>query len=481
MTLELVQDGADEAEPDKKLQSEFWKKNGWRMGIASYATFASRGRVPWYPYRWLKDVAARIWEPLRKGGARIIINAPPRHGKTCLISHWLPTWYLETYPEKQIILTSYGGSIAGEWGGKVRDEFELNPFCLTRLRMDSKARENWSTQEGGGMTTSGISGPLTGRGFSLGIIDDIHKDWEEAMSPLARERIIDWFNATFYTRMEPSASIVTIQTRWQEGDLSGYLINSHHDKWTVLKYPAIAEDENDLLGRQPGEALCPERYDIDRLESIKKTLGSYIFAGLYQQRPAPLLGGMIQRAWLRYWSELPTRIDQWIQSWDLTFKATGSSYAVGQVWARAGACYYLVDQVRGKWDFIEQVKQIIALSRQYPQATEKCIEDAADAQAVKSTLQAAVPGIVLVPARGSKEARLASVLGLCEAGNVYLPAHAEWREDLTLELTTFPTSLNNDQVDAFSHALARLSSSTTFDFAGLRLPDEGLRSNPWEF
>jgi predicted phage terminase large subunit-like protein len=467
-----------EQKPSSGFLSEKAKKEIWRLGIASYAKWASMGRRPWYPYAWLLKIAQIIRFAIVVGGARYIINAPPRHGKSEFCSHWLPTWFLDLWPEKQVMLTSYGGDFAAEWGRKVRDEFIMNEFTWTNLRADSKAVATWQTPEGGGMTCAGVGGPITGRGADLVIIDDPHKNWEEAMSPTARERVIDWFNSTLYTRLEPDASIIVIQTRWHEDDLTGYLLDRHDDDWELLRFPALAEDDEDLLARAEGEALCPERYSAERLEEIKK-IGSYIFAGLYQQRPAPLLGGIVKRPWFKYWTEMPEQIDEWFQVWDLTFKATGTSFVVGETWARSGANAYLVDQIRDKMDFLEQVRQIKVMAKRWPKAATKLIEDAADAQAVKATLDDAVPGIILVPAKGSKEARLAAVAGVIESGNVYLPEGAEWLDDYLTEVTTFPGTVNDDQVDATTMALDRLIQST-YD-TDISLPSVGQRDNPWSF
>jgi predicted phage terminase large subunit-like protein len=450
----------------------------WRFGIASYAAYASQGRKPWYPYLWVAYLAQRLYPSLMRGGARIIVNAPPRHGKSEIVSHWLPTWYIERFPYKQIILASYGGEFAGEWGKKVRDEFAMNKYCCAKLRTDSRAVESWMTEDGGGMKTAGIGGPITGRGANLVILDDVHKNWEEAMSPVARERVIDWFNSTLYTRLEPNASIIQIATRWHEADLSGFLMDKHEDVWELIRFPALSEGDGDVLGRVEGEALCPERFPKEKLENIKKVVGSHIFAGLYQQRPAPLLGGIVKRDWFRYWDELPKDPDEFIQTWDLTFKATGTSYAVGQVWCRKGANCYLIDQVRGKMDFLEQQRQLKVMWKRYPGALDKILEDAADAQAVKSALDATVPGIILQRASGSKEARLSAVAGAIESGNVYLPRKAEWLDDFLQEVTTFPGTVNDDQVDAMSLALDRLVQKS-YD-VNLGLPMEGVRQNPWE-
>jgi predicted phage terminase large subunit-like protein len=454
------------------------RSEAWRLMFWKYAETVSKQRKPWLPYAWSVDLAKHIQQVVLKPDGRLIVNAPPRHGKSMTTSHWLPTWYLDTWPKRRVGLASYGGDFANEWGKVVRDEFVMNDSTWTKLRTDSKAMGSWMTVEDGGMKCAGVGGPLTGRGFNLVIIDDPHKNWEEAMSAQARERVIEWFNATLYTRLEPGASIVLIQTRWHENDLTGYLLDRHADDWQLIRYPALAEDEHDILNRELGEALCPERYSKKRLEEIEQTLGSYIFAGLYQQRPAPLLGGMIKKQWFNYYDFLPEDLDEWIQTWDLTFKATGTSYVVGQVWARKDSRYYLIDCIRAKMGFHDQVKAILNLSARYPQAQTKVIEDAADAQAVKSTLHGDIPGIVLSPALGSKEARLAAVLGVIESGNVFLPRRVKWLDDFVNEAVTFPNALNDDQVDAMTLALNRFvkhSIDTNWLF-----PTGGLQSNPWK-
>jgi predicted phage terminase large subunit-like protein len=460
------------------------RPDAWRLMFWKYAEEMSKQRKPWLPYAWSLDMAKRIQRTVLKPNGRLILNAPPRHGKSFTTSHWLPTWYLDMWPKRRIGFTSYGGDFASDWGKSVRDEFLMNNNTWTKLRTDSKARGSWLTTEDGGMKCAGVGGPLTGRGFDLVIIDDPHKNWEEAMSPQARERVIEWFNATLYTRLEPGAVIIVIQTRWHESDLTGYLINEHRDDWEVIRYPALAEDDSDILGRKEGEALCPERFTAERLEDMKATMGSYIFAGLYQQRPAPLQGGMVSKDWFKFHEPAITanniKFDEVIQTWDLQFKATGTSYVVGQVWGRKGADAYLLDQKRAKMGFNEQMRAIAVMSARWPDAHTKYIEDAADAQAVKSTLQNEIPGIVLLPAKGSKEANLAAVVGMIESGNVYLPLGVDWLESYLIELSTFPNAVNDDQVDATSMALKKLQKNNASNIL-FNIPQTGTRESPWRF
>jgi predicted phage terminase large subunit-like protein len=421
------------------------KKELWRLGIASYAAVASQGRTNWKPYLWLRYLARELLDAIMQKNARIMVHAPPRHGKSEFCSIWLPIWYLDNNPLGRVILTTYGASLAYRMSRRVRDELDTNPLSWTKLKHDSKAVDEWSTQAGGGLIAAGVDGPITGKGGDLIIIDDPHKDEVEALSETYRQKVINWYKGTLYSRREPGASIIIIQTRWHEDDLSGYLLRQQKedplaDKWKVISFPAIAEEEEDVLGRQEGDALCPERWPEDALFQIKHTLGSYYFASQYQQRPVPLEGGMLKKEWFRYFRELPEDPDEWIQTWDLTFKATGTSYVSGNVWCRKGANYYKVDRIKEKLEFVEQVRKISIMTKRWPQASRIIIEDAADAQAVKSTLKDKIPGIVLVPAKGSKEARLANVSGMIESGNVYLPEGAPWLDDFLYDATTLPNS-----------------------------------------
>lgn len=464
--------------PNSSEATALDRETALRAPISYYASEVSRGRVKWNPYRWLVFLSKLVRRRIVEGGARLIVNAPPRHGKSSFISHWVPTWFLDWFPERRVILASYGADLANAWSRKVRDEFLLNPQTWTKLKGDSKAVSTWETEKGGGMVAAGVGGPITGRGGDLVIIDDPHKNWEEATSAVYRAKVIDWYKSTLYTRLEPGASLIIVQTRWHENDLTGYLLEEDAEKWELVRLPAIAEEGvEDPLGREPGEALCPERYSTERLEQIQKVMTSILFAGLYQQRPVPLLGGMAKRNWFKYWTELPV-FDEQIQTWDLTFKATGTSFVVGSVWGRAGASVYLLDRVRLKAGFLEQVQAIKQLSIRYPEALSKYIEDAADAQAVKASLDAEVPGIILRPARGSKEARLAAVLGAIEAGNVFLPARAEWLDEFLGEVTAFPGSLNDDQVDVLTMALDVLIEKAYE--SNFSLPGGGERPNPWK-
>lgn len=455
----------------------------WRFFVDTYAQHVSGGK--WLPYRHLRYTLRIIQEHIRRGGGRIIVNEPPRHGKSEGISHWLPTWYLDWYPEGRIILASYNDSFAAKWGRKVRDEFTNNPLTWTRLRQDTTAVNDWQTREGGGMRTAGAGGGITGVGGDLLVIDDPHKNWEEAQSATVREAIIDWFKSTFYTRCEPDATIVVVQTRWHERDLTGWLREEHEDDWTDIVLPAIAE-EDDVLGREVGEALCPARYDEAALGRIEKGAGADVWNGLYQQRPSSPKGNIVKREHIRYYGGptgkgLPDNLRRFVTSWDMTFKETkAGSYVCGQVWAESGADIYLLDLIRGRWEFPDAQNEVVILAEKWPASTEILVEDKANGPAIISSLRRVVRGLIAVQPSGSKTARLQSVAPLFQAGNVWIPhpSYAPWVAPFVEELVTFPRSKYNDQVDSASQALDRYNRQPKYGNIQINL-SVGAQSNPW--
>lgn len=226
----------------------------------------------------------------------MIIDAPPRHGKSEYVSKYLPPWFLGMFPDRHVQLAGYQARFAASWGRKSRDLFEeWGPelFGVT-ARQDMRAADSWGIQDldgrprDGTMHTCGIGGPMTGRGAHLLIVDDPIKNAEEAMSETILDRHWDWWESTASTRLEPGGKAIVMATRWSERDLSGRLLESAErgDGPPVLRIhlPALAEG-NDILGRQDGEPLWPERYPREKLEEIKSARSPYWWNCLYQGRP----------------------------------------------------------------------------------------------------------------------------------------------------------------------------------------------------
>lgn len=245
---------------------------------------------PTYEASWLHREIARQMERVERGDVkRLMLFVPPRNGKSELGSILFPAWYLGRHPEKEIITASYSADLAQDFGYKTRnivDSQEYRQLFNTKLREDQKSKAKWLTAEGGGYTSVGVGGAITGRGADLLIIDDPIKNREEAESQVVRDKIWNWYTSTAYTRLEKGAAIILILTRWHKDDLAGRLLRAQEeggDQWEVIKFPAIAIKDEEH--RKEGEALWQEKYNIEALEQIKRTIGIYDWSALYQQEP----------------------------------------------------------------------------------------------------------------------------------------------------------------------------------------------------
>ena len=420
----------------------------------TFATWASDG--VWQDAKHLQYISKRIQRAVSRGSGRLIINMPPRHGKSWLISKWTPTWYLANNPDKDVLLCSYGDHFAATWGRQVRNEITQNNKIDLSVKDDNRSTTSFELTQGALMATSGVGGALTGKGGDLIIIDDPHKNYDEAKSVVFQEKIKDWFNSTVYTRKQPDTTFIVLMTRWHENDMTGFLMDEHGDEWEQIILPAIAE-EGDELGREEGEALWPERFDIDELKRTQNAVGSFTFNGLYQQRPMGLEGGIIKQSYIRYYEKQPEP-DFILISWDLNFKKTDDgSFVVGQVWFQQGVNYFLIDQFRERIGYVETKAAIKSMAEKYPSYNQIMVEAKANGEAILDDLRGLVRGLTPFQSGDSKEARCSAVSPLFEAGNVFINPDASWTDKYIDELCTFPNAKNDDQVDATAQALLTLS------------------------
>lgn len=231
----------------------------------------------------------KLTDTISRPDGRLIVQMPPRHGKSELISRYFPAWYLGTFPDRQVMLASYQAHQAAKYGRFARNimaEHGSKYFGVT-VAPDSSAADNWRIEgREGGMVTAGIGGPLTGKGADVLIIDDPIKNSKDAVSEVMRDTAWEWWQSTAFTRVEPGGSIIIVQTRWHNDDLAGMVQREQAEEgWDVVSLPAIAE-EDDQLGRLPGEALWPERWSIERLLKKQSGQSPYWWNCLFQQRPS---------------------------------------------------------------------------------------------------------------------------------------------------------------------------------------------------
>lgn len=450
--------------------------------------------------KYLSDrLVAAVEKPEITRKRQLAISMPPRMGKSSMVSINLPIWLLHLHPEWKIGLVSHSPELASSWGREVRREItEHGSDYGIKIARDSGAASNWQTTEGGGIVSRSMPGQsVTGLGFNVLIIDDPVKDYADAHSKHSRDENWNWWVANALTRMEPPGIVIVVGTRWHEDDLIGRLLSKEYSgdpaDWEVISFPALAET-NDVLGRVPGEPLIspllnetPEEA-VARWNELKDSVGSYTWAALYQQKPAPSEGAIFNLNWWKYWTtdfDLAHRdpntiyIDpdtlnngQWLDSWDMSFKgAATSDFVVGQRWVRVGTKRLLIHQWRERMDFT----QTLAKMRQSAVRTNdvvspyghfvytRLVEEAANGIAIINSLKDEIIGIKPIPAKISKEARARIVTPEIETGHVYLPHPAEpgneWVADYLSEFRDFPNGLHDDQVDSTTQALQEMKGS----------------------
>jgi len=400
-------------------------------------------------------------EAIERGDVRqLMINLPPRHGKSILCSQIFPAWWLGRHPEKNVIIATHSAELSERNSRNARaflEDTDRWPF-ETRLSTDSTAVYRWNLDRGGGLYAIGVGGSITGRGADVLILDDVQHD---AGSGLERAAIEEWFMSVAVPRLEPNAAIVCIGTRFIDDDIFGRILESGYAKsWKFVRIPAIAEEE-DVLHRAPGAALWPGHMPLRELLERREQMGSRVFEAQFQQNPLPAEGGLIKSAWLeaRY-MRIPDGAKV-IMSLDAAAKTgLANDYSVIAVLASDDSRHYLIDIIRRKVDFPDLRRMLLAAYEAYHPST-IYIEDASNATPLIQELRrdTYLPIVASKPL-GSKIARLEAVSGTIEAGKLLLPDDrtiaAPWLTEFLREILAFPGGRHDDQVDALVLALTQV-------------------------
>jgi|WetSurMetagenome_2_1015567.scaffolds.fasta_scaffold22550_4 predicted phage terminase large subunit-like protein len=414
---------------------------------------------------------------------RLMLFLPPRTGKTELLIRFV-AWCLGRHPDWPLLYTSYGADLAWDKSAEARnvvrsEEYEQTFGRLSTLDvpvvMDAQSHsvQRWRIAgHRGGLQAQGVGGPLTGKGGKVILVDDPVKNRQEADSATFRRRTWEWYTSTLRTRLEPSGRMILCMTRWHEDDLAGRLLrlaaeDPKADQWQVVSLPAIAKDSSgcgpqndsavvDPLGRQPGEALDPERYPVAALEQIKASIGSRDWVALYDQEPRPDEGNVFKRGWFRYVEKLPV-CQYTTVAWDTAFEEQEQSdysaaVLVGQ--AENGA-FYVRPLIHERLAFPELTRAGIEQVRRWP-AAEHIVEGKASGKSLRQQLRASGIPLIEVPTLGDKVARANSITRFFEAGMVFFVL-GPGVDALETELLAFPNGAHDDQVDALVYGLIRAS------------------------
>ena len=422
---------------------------------------------PFY-INWHIYALAYQLEQVRLGNIRrLIINLPPRHLKSVVSSVAFPAFVLGHNPTERVIAVSYGSDLAIKHGNDFRAILNApwyqRLFPGTQISRTKNTELEVVTTRGGFRLATSIDGTLTGRGGNIMIIDDPLKPID-ALSDSKREAVNNWYSNTLLSRLDDkrTGAIMVVAQRLHPDDLTGTLRRASND-WRVLNLPAIAEQEESIqIGedkyhlRRVGDLHHAEREPKHVLDSMRLELGPDTFAAQYQQAPNPPGGVMIKREWIRRYDQLPIResSSQVIQSWDTAAKAGGlNDWSVCTTWLLQENKYYLIDVLRGRFDYPTLKARAIAHAGEHKPAR-ILIEDTGVGTALVAELQKAGLSAIGVKPEHDKVTRMSIQSGKVASGRVSFPKQAPWLADLEAELFAFPNAGHDDQVDSIGQALA---------------------------
>ncbi len=446
---------------------------------------------PRYDAGWVhQDIARRLErfsDDVAKGlSPRLMILMPPRHGKSELASRMFPAWHLGRCPDHEIIACSYNVSLAMSFSRKVKEVLHdpsYQSVFETRLHPDFQANEEWGVSgTRGGYVAAGVGGGITGKGAHVLLIDDPIKNAEEADSADVREKLWDWYGSTAYTRLAPGGGVLVIQTWWHDDDLAGRLQmamaeDPEADQFELVKYPAIAEhdeyldEETDLivydecpargrLIRNRGEPLHPQRYDLQKLNSIRKTIPPRFWAALYQQNPVPDDGAYFLKEHFRRGGLPALKRSNVYVAFDFAIsEKKQNDYTVGVVGLQdEDDILHVADMVRFKsGDGMFIVEAILNLCQKwYSPNLIVGFEDGQIYRAIESLLKKRMrerrfyPSIQVLKPITDKMARARPLQGRMQQGMVSFSDKGDWYDGARAEMLRFPAGVHDDQVDAIA-------------------------------
>jgi predicted phage terminase large subunit-like protein len=411
------------------------------------------------------------------GKNRLAVFMSPQEGKSSLCSYWNPLWLLTNNPDLRIIAVSYNAEKSREWGAEVKNaisNFNGDDGMVDleiRLRADSRAAGRWKVDGHiGGLYCAGIESGITGRAGDYIVVDDPTKNMQEAQSEAKRGKVTSTYRGAIVPRLGPGAKLVWIQTLWHESETIQDILTNEGDDWEVIRIPAIADAPDDPLGREVGEPMISARGDRD-WKKIRRDVGEYVFAALYQQRPAPAEGGLFKRLWWRRWSPAPSlglgeRIDLGGRIWSLVdcwkfgtvdlanSTKTSADWTVASLWAMtADGDLVLLDFMRARVGEESHFALVRPLA-------ERWLPDTffVERSQYGTTLarDAANSGVHLTPIdpEADKFSRALPYSARVSGGRVWLPAGAPDKADIWInEHAAFPNGAHDDTVDTGSFAV----------------------------
>lgn len=454
-----------------------------RKQSASACTFRDfiKKANPKYQFYKHVEILIEVLQRLAEGKIkRLLIFTPPRHGKSETVSRLFTAYFLYRYPERWVGLASYAADLAYTLSRNARENYLR---VVGAVSEQASAVKQWETGYGGGLWAAGAGGPATGKGGHLLLVDDPIKNAEDAASDTLRAKLQDWWNSTWYTREEPwsdtdpNAAMIVVQTRWHEDDLAGWLLEQEQtadddddrERWHIVNLPAIAEEPAQQFPetctvepdwRKAGEALCPERRPLEKLNRIARRIGSYFFDALFQQRPSAKEGEFFKVNKLETVDAAPAGLRR-CRAWDLAASKGAGAYTAGVLLGTDDkGIYYVLDVVREQLSADDAKTNLrstaIADGKDVAIHLPQDPGQAGKAQAEQLVRFLAGFNVTAEPVTGSKETRAFGFAAQLNSGNVKL-VKGDWNKAFKEEYRQFPRGKFKDQVDSGSDAFNALA------------------------
>ena len=446
-------------------------------------------------HRRLCSALVRFSEGVARGESpRLIIVAPPRHGKTEIVSRRFPVAHMARNPGHTVICASYAAELARANSraaraiARSREVAEIWPGLKVGEQVGTDTPDtvdHWGMTGGGIYHAAGIGGSMTGFGANLLVIDDPFKNAQEAESAARRELVWNEYLSSATTRLAPGGGVIIMATRWHDDDLTGRLLAAMErgdgDRFEVLHFEAISTGQ--VLGdwRRPGEALHEERYGAAVLEQRRQVMGASRFEALYQGRPVADGGGAFRASlWRRYTGHPKIIAKQAIEvalTVDCANEANDEAcysvfHVVGRFQTAEGPRVRVLAEYRGQWELPALIDTLKRALSEWPSIGPVYIEYAANGIGLVQVARQFRAGVVPVKPRGdetypggSKETRAQFTLTGLESGvGPELPedAHAlnEAGENFAVgiinEHARFPAGKLKDRVDTLSQYMIRV-------------------------
>jgi predicted phage terminase large subunit-like protein len=443
---------------------------------------------PDYRANWHHKLIASTLDRFTRGEIkRLMIFAPPQHGKTELATRRLASFMLGRDPSKRMAVCAYSATLASKFNREIQriidtPEYkelfpgtELNGKNVVAARDQSLLRNSFEfeTSAGGYVVTPGICGALTSYTVDTAIIDDPYSGPIQAYSTAYRSRVSEWFEDVIEARLHNESQVVLTLTRWHHLDIAGEKLRAEGDRWHVLNLRALKEgpdldpDGNEIEEREEGAPLWPERHSLEKLLARKKAAPSK-FQSLYQGNPTAKGGGMIKTKWFGRFllRDLP-------ENYRVKY-AIDSAYTENQendptaviIYTFYLGSWYILEIARFWKGWNEAVKLIPDLLRRWdpsmkglgiiePKATGKSLVQALNRASMEGgkVVRPALNVKEAPPPRVDKVGRLNTQIEFWETGKIKLLEGSAWIPDFEEEAEQFPKGAHDDQIDALMIAV----------------------------